>query len=138
MRDEYPRDMVGYGRHPPDPQWPGGARLAVSFVLNYEEGAEMSVLHGDAASEGYLHEIVGAAPRANARDLNVESMYEYGSRAGFWRVRRLFTGRAAPLTVYAAGMALERNPDAGRAMLEAGWEVASHGYRWFDYAAVGE
>jgi putative urate catabolism protein len=138
MTDGYPRDMAGYGEHPPDPRWPGGARLAVSFVLNYEEGAEMCLLHGDPASEAYLHEIVGATPRANSRDLNVESMYEYGSRAGFWRVRRLFLDRGLPLTVYAAGMALERAPDAGPAMLEAGWEVASHGYRWFDYAAVSE
>jgi putative urate catabolism protein len=138
MTDGYPRDMVGYGEHTPDPKWPGGARLAVSFVLNYEEGAEMSVLHGDAASEAYLQEIVGLAPRSNARDLNVESMYEYGSRAGFWRVRRIFMERGLPLTVYAAGMALERAPDAGPAMLDAGWEVASHGYRWFDYSAVSE
>lgn len=138
MAESYPRDLVGYGGNPPDPRWPGGARLAVSFVLNFEEGAEMSVLHGDPASEGYLHEIVGAPPRESARDLNAESMYEYGSRAGFWRVRRLFMERGLPLTVFAAGMALERSPAAGPAMLEAGWEVASHGYRWIDYAKVSE
>ena len=111
-------------------------RAAVSFVLNYEEGGEMNVLHGDPASEIYLQEIAGATARKGARDLNVESMYEYGSRAGFWRVRRLFVERGVPLTVYAVGMALERNPEAGRAMAEAGWEVASHGYRWFDYQNI--
>jgi putative urate catabolism protein len=98
----------------------------------------MNVLHGDPASETYLQEIVGATPRQSARDLNVESMYEYGSRAGFWRIRRLFSDRGVPLTVYAVGMALERNPEVGRAMAETGWEVASHGYRWFDYAGVPE
>jgi len=136
--NRYPRDMRGYGKDPPAPQWPGEARVAVSFVLNYEEGGEMNVLHGDPASEIYLQEIAGATARQGARDLNVESMYEYGSRAGFWRVRRLFVERGVPLTVYAVGMALERNPEAGRAMAEAGWEVASHGYRWFDYQNIPE
>ena len=133
-----PRNFTGYGGRPPDPGWPGGARLALSFVLNYEEGAENSVLEGDAGSEAYLQEVVGLPSFPGQRVLTVESMYEYGSRAGFWRVRDLFAERDMPLTVYAAGRALEVNPEAGRAMAEAGWEVASHGWRWIDYAAVPE
>lgn len=136
--DDYPRDLIGYGRQPPDPQWPGGARLALQFVINYEEGGENCILHGDAASEAFLSETVGAEPLKGVRNLNVESMYEYGSRAGFWRLYRLFTQRQLPVTVYAVAMALERNPEAGKAMVEAGWEVASHGYRWIDYQYVGE
>jgi putative urate catabolism protein len=132
------RDLVGYGQHPPDPQWPGGARIAVSFVLNYEEGGERTPLEGDATSEAYLHEVVGASPAAGRRDLNAESMFEYGSRAGFWRVHRIFTAHGLPLTVYAVGQALERNPEAARAMADAGWEVASHGWRWIDYAELSE
>ena len=138
MSEPYPRDLVGYGEHPPHPNWPGGARLALSFVLNYEEGGENSILHGDEASEAYLHEVPGTAPREGARNLSVESIYEYGARAGFWRVRRLFMERGLTLTVYAVGMALERNPAAGRAMVEAGFEVASHGWRWIDYHDVPE
>ncbi|MBM3679227.1 MAG: allantoinase PuuE [Actinobacteria bacterium] len=133
MGDGYPRDLVGYGRRPPDPRWPGGARVALSFVLNYEEGGENTVLDGDAGSEAFLHEVIGAPATVGKRNLNVESMFEYGSRAGFWRVHRLFTKHRLPLTVYAVGQALERNPEAGRAMAEAGWEVASHGWRWIDY-----
>ncbi len=136
--DPYPRDMTGYGRMPPDPRWPGGARIAVQIVLNYEEGGENCILHGDPASESFLSEIIGAAPLAGQRNLNMESIYEYGSRAGFWRLYRLFTQRQVPVTVYAVGMALARNPDAGAAMAEAGWEVASHGWRWFDYQDVPE
>jgi allantoinase len=132
------RDLIGYGATPPDPQWPGGARLAVSFVLNYEEGGERSVLEGDAESESYLQEAVGAPSVVGARSLIAESMFEFGSRAGFWRVHRIFTRHGLPLTVYAVGRALEQNPDAGRAMVEAGWEVASHGWRWFDYAGRPE
>ena len=132
------RDLVGYGASPPDPGWPGGARLALSFVLNYEEGGERSVLEGDAESESYLHEVVGAPPVVGARSLTTESGFEFGSRAGFWRVHRIFTKHGLPLTVYAVGRALEQNPDAGRAMVEAGWEVASHGWRWFDYAGMPE
>ncbi len=132
----YPRDLVGYGRTPPDPRWPHGARLAVQFVINYEEGGENSILHGDAASEAYLSEIVGAAPLLGARNLNMESMYEYGSRVGFWRLHRLFTERAIPVTVFAVGMAVARHPEAAAAMAEAGWEVASHGWRWIDYHEV--
>lgn len=138
MKKAYPRDMVGYGRHLPKVQWPENARIAVQFVLNYEEGGENCVLHGDSQSESYLSEIVGTTARSNARDLNIESIYEYGSRAGFWRIRRLFTQKKVPLTVFAVGMALERNPEAAKAMAEAGWEVASHGYRWIDYHEVFE
>jgi allantoinase len=132
------RNLIGYGATPPDPRWPGGARLALSFVLNYEEGGERSVLEGDAESESYLQEVVGAPPVVGARSLTTESMFEFGSRAGFWRVHRIFTKHGLPLTVYAVGRALEQNPDAGRAMAEAGWEVASHGWRWFDYAGMPE
>ena len=129
----YPRDMVGYGRTPPDPKWPDGARVAVQFVINYEEGGENCILHGDAASEAFLSEIVGAEPWVGARHMNMESIYEYGTRAGFWRLWRLFTKRAMPVTVYGVAMALERNPDAVAAMSEAGWEIASHGLRWIEY-----
>ncbi len=131
------RDLVGYGQHPPDPRWPG-ARLALSFVLNYEEGGENTPLEGDPASEAFLHEVVGAPPTLGRRNLNTESMFEFGSRAGFWRVHRIFTKHGLPLTVYAVGQALERNPEAARAMVEAGWEVASHGWRWIDYLGMPE
>lgn len=133
----YPRDMVGYGRIPPDPKWPNNARLALQFVINYEEGGENCVLHGDAASEAFLSESVGTPPLLGVRNLNMESMYEYGSRAGFWRLHRLFTQRQLPVTVYAVAMAMERNPDAIAAMTEADWEIASHGYRWIDYQYTG-
>ena len=129
----YPRDLIGYGEHPPDPRWPGGARLALQFVINYEEGAERCVLHGDAASESFLSEIIGAQPYPDARHMSMESIYEYGARAGFWRLHRLFTARGLPVTVFGVGMALERNPDAVRAMLAADWEIASHGFRWIDH-----
>ena len=131
-------DLVGYGQHPPDPRWPGGARIAVSFVLNYEEGGEHTPLEGDPASEAFLHEVVGAPPTVGRRNLNTESMFEFGSRAGFWRVHRIFTAHGLPLTVYAVGQALERNPEAARAMIDAGWEVASHGWRWIDYGDMPE
>jgi putative urate catabolism protein len=132
------RDLVGYGEHPPDPRWPDGARLALSFVLNYEEGGESSVDEGDSAAEAFLHEVVGAAPTVGRRNPNVESMFEYGSRVGFWRVHRIFTQHGLPLTVYGVGQALERNPDAAQAMIAAGWEVASHGWRWIDYLEMSE
>ena len=132
------RDLVGYGASPPDPQWPGGAQLAVSFVLNYEEGGENTPLEGDSASEAFLHEVVGAPPTVGRRNLNTESMFEFGSRAGFWRVHRIFTQHGLPLTVYAVGQALERNPAAARAMIDAGWEVASQGWRWIDYLELPE
>ncbi|MBN9508982.1 MAG: allantoinase PuuE [Alphaproteobacteria bacterium] len=138
MSETYPRDMLGYGRTPPDPQWPAGARVAVQFVLNYEEGSENCILHGDAVSEAFLSEIVGAAPWPGQRHMNMESIYEYGSRVGIWRLRRLFTERNLPLTVFAEAMALARNPDAAAAMVEAGWEIASHGLRWIDYRDVPE
>ena len=138
MTDSYPRDMIGYGRRPPNPKWPGGARVAVQFVINYEEGGENNILHGDEASEAFLSEIIGARPLPGARNMNMESIYEYGGRAGFWRLHRLFTERGLPLTVYGVTMALERNPDAVAAMREADWEIASHGYRWIDYQFMPE
>ena len=134
----YPRDLRGYGRRLPDADWPGGASVAVQFVLNYEEGAENCVLHGDAASESFLSEIAGARPVDNQRHMNMESLYEYGARAGFWRLYRLFTERSIPVTVFGVAMALERNPDVVAAMREADWEIASHGYRWIDYQQVDE
>ncbi len=134
----YPRDMVGYGAQPPHPRWPDRARLALQFVINYEEGGENNVLHGDPASEAFLSEIVGAQPWPGARHANMESIYEYGSRAGFWRLHRLFAERNLPVTVFAVGMALERNPAAVRAMLDADWEIASHGYRWIEYGFMPE
>src|ERR1700682_2852301 len=135
---DYPRDMAGYGRTPPHAQWPGEARIAVQFVLNYEEGAENSILHGDAASETFLSEIIGAVPFPGARHMNMESLYEYGSRAGCRRVLRAFETRGLPLTVFAAGMALARNPEAAAAFVAGGHEVASHGWRWIDYHGVDE
>ena len=139
MKDSiYPRDMRGYGRQPPDADWPDGARTAVQFVINFEEGGENCVLHGDAASEAFLSEIVGAEPIQGQRHMNMESLYEYGSRAGFWRLYRLFTERALPATVFGVAMALERNLEAVAAMQEADWEIASHGYRWIDYQFVDE
>lgn len=132
----YPRDMVGYGREPPHADWPGGARIAVQFVLNYEEGAENCVLHGDPASEAFLSEITNAQPIAGQRHMNMESVYEYGSRAGVWRLLRLFGERALPLTVFAVGMAIERHQEVATAMAEAGHEIASHGYRWIDYQNI--
>ena len=135
---DYPRDLRGYGARPPDPRWPGGARTAVQFVINYEEGGENCILHGDAASEAFLSEIVGAVPFAGQRHMNMESLYEYGSRAGFWRLHRLFTARDLPVTVFGVAMALERNPEAVAAMRAADWEIASHGYRWIDYRDVSE
>ncbi|UJW74414.1 allantoinase PuuE [Rhizobium sp. SL42] len=131
--ETYPRDLVGYGRNIPDPEWPGGAKIAVQFVLNYEEGGESCILDGDPASENLLSEIVGAAAWPGQRNLNMESIYEYGSRAGFWRLHRLFTGLKVPVTVYGVTLAMARNPDAVAAMNEAGWEIASHGYRWHEY-----
>ena len=134
----YPRDLVGYGRNPPHPRWPGGARVALQFVLNYEEGAENSVLHGDPASEIFLSEIVGAQPFVGARLMSMESLYEYGSRAGLWRLLRLFEQRRLPLTVFAVGMAVARNPEAVAAMVALGHEIASHGWRWINYHGVDE
>jgi putative urate catabolism protein len=130
--------MIGYGPTPPHAQWPGDAKLALQFVINYEEGAENSILHDDAAAEAFLSEIIGGQPIAGARHMNMESLYEYGSRAGFWRLYRAFTSRGLPVTVYGVAMALERNPPAVAVMIAAGWEIASHGYRWIDYQHVPE
>lgn len=131
--NRYPRDMEGYGPNPPDPNWPGGARIAVSFVLNYEEGGENNVLHGDAASEAFLSEIVGAAAWPGQRHWNMESIYEYGARAGFWRLHRLFTKMRMPVTIYGVATALARAPSQVKAMQEADWEIASHGLKWIEY-----
>jgi allantoinase len=132
------RDLVGYGASPPDPQWPGRARIAVQFVVNYEEGAERSVELGDAGSEAFLSEMVGAQSQPGARAMAMESLYEYGSRAGFWRLHRLFAARGLPVTVFGVARALATNPEAVAAMQEAGWEIASHGLRWLDYQDVPE
>jgi len=133
MKPAYPRDLIGYGARPPHPQWPGDARIAVQFVLNYEEGAERAVMHGDEVSEYFLSEMVGTAPIPGMRHMSMESLYEYGSRAGFWRIKRLFDAYHLPLTVFGVAQAMARNPAAVEAMLESGWEIASHGYRWIDY-----
>ena len=131
------RDLTGYGTTPPDARWPGGARVAVQFVVNYEEGAENCVLNGDAGSEAFLSDMVGA-PGHPARAMAMESLYEYGSRAGFWRLHRLFTARGIPVTVFGVAAAMAMNPAAVEAMLRADWEVASHGWRWIDYQYVPE
>lgn len=133
MVKQYQRDMIGYGANPPQAGWPGAARLAVQFVINYEEGGENNILHGDAASEAFLSEIVGAAAWPGQRHMNMESIYEYGSRAGFWRLHRMFTGRNFPVTVYGVATALARNPEIVSAMKDANWEIASHGLKWIEY-----
>ena len=133
----YPRDLVGYGETPPHARWPGGARIALQFVLNYEEGGENSVLHGDEASETFLSEIVGAQA-FRARHLSMESLYEYGSRAGVWRLLRLFREREVPLTVFGVAMAMQRHPAVVEAFLRDGHEIASHGWRWISYQAMDE
>ena len=129
---DYPRDLIGYGANPPHPKWPGNARVAVQFVLNYEEGGENCVLHGDSHSEIFLSEIIGAQAYPD-RHLSMESIYEYGSRAGFWRLHRLFTQANIPVTVFGVTMALERHPEAVKAMLDADWEIASHALRWIHF-----
>ncbi len=135
---DYDRNLIGYGPTPPDPQWPGGARIAVQFVLNYEEGGENCILHGDQASEAFLSEIIGAEPRFGVRHVNMESCYDYGSRAGVWRILRLFGERDIRLTVFAVGMALERAPETAAAFVQAGHEICSHGWRWIEYQYMGE
>lgn len=137
MTPDYPRDLVGYGRNPPHADWPGGARIAVQFVLNYEEGGENSVLHGDAGSEQFLSEIIGAQSYP-ARHLSMESIYEYGSRVGVWRILREFERRNLPLTVFGISMALERHPELTAAFVELGHEIACHGWRWIHYQNVDE
>ncbi len=136
--NRYPRDMRGHGPNPPDPKWPGGARIAVQFVLNYEEGGENSVLHGDGASEAFLSDIPGAQPWPGQRHWNMESLYDYGARAGFWRLHRLFTGRGIPLTIYGVATALARSPQQVAAMIEADWEIASHGLKWVEHKDMAE
>ncbi len=138
MSNNYPRDLRGYGASPPDPRWPGGARLAVQIVLNYEEGGENCVLHGDPASEAFLSEIVGADAREGVRHMSMESLYEYGSRVGVWRLKDLFDRYKIPITVFAVGMAVERYPEPVQALYAAGHEICSHGYRWIDYQNVSE
>ena len=134
----YPRNLLGYGATPPDARWPGGAKIAISLVLNYEEGGENSILHGDAASEAFLSDIAGAAPWPGQRHWNMESLYDYGARAGFWRLHRLFTGRGLPVTIYGVATALARNPEQVAAMQSAGWEIASHGLKWVDHRDMPE
>ncbi|WP_342114389.1 allantoinase PuuE [Pseudoduganella sp. OTU4001] len=133
----YPRDLIGYGRTPPHPNWPGQARVALQFVLNYEEGGENCVLHGDPASETFLSEIIGAAAFPN-RHMSMESIYEYGSRAGLWRLLRMFEERKLPLTIFGVSMALQRNPEAVAAFQELGHEIACHGLRWISYQNMDE
>ncbi|KAK3660770.1 hypothetical protein LTR56_000528 [Elasticomyces elasticus] len=130
---DFPRDLVGYGRHPPDAQWPKGAKIAVSFVINYEEGAERNVLNGDSVSETALWEQIDRPPREGERAINAESDYEYGSRVGIWRMLNLFEAHKMPITCYAVGQALEKNPAVAQALKEGGHEIASHAYRWIDY-----
>lgn len=132
------RDLTGYAGRPPHPHWPGEARIAVQFVLNVEEGAESCVLNGDAQSEAYLHELPGRPARQGERDPSVESLYEYGSRVGVWRILELFAARGLPLTAFAVGRALELVPEIGQALAAAGHEVAGHGYRWLDYRQIAE
>jgi len=134
--DEYPRDMVGYKNQPPHPNWPGGAKLAVQFVLNYEEGGENNILHGDDASEAFLSEIIGASAWKGKRHMSMESIYEYGSRVGVWRLLDLFKQKNIPLTIFAVAMALERNPAVAEIALKENHEICSHGYRWIDYSSV--
>jgi putative urate catabolism protein len=138
MTHEYPRDLAGYGPRPPHADWPGGARIALQLVLNYEEGGENCVLHGDAAAESFLSELIGADARSGVRHLSMESVYEYGSRVGVWRLLRLFETYQLPVTVFAVGMAVERNPAPVRALYAAGHEICAHGYRWIDYQHVDE
>jgi putative urate catabolism protein len=138
MSDDYPRDLVGYGAEPPQADWPGGARIAVQFVINYEEGGENAILHGDRASEAFLSEIIGADAREGVRHMSMESIYEYGSRAGVWRLMRLFGAYDIPVTFFAIAMALERNPAVAEAALAAGHEMCSHGWRWIDYQYLPE
>ncbi|SPD68980.1 Allantoinase (plasmid) [Cupriavidus taiwanensis] len=137
LHTRYPRDLTGYGAQPPHARWPGGARIAVQFVLNYEEGGENCVLHGDAASEQFLSEIVGAAAYPD-RHMSMEGIYEYGSRAGVWRILREFEKRGLPLTIFGVSMALQRHPELTRAFVELGHEIACHGWRWIHYQNIDE
>jgi len=138
QQGHYPRNLIGYGATPPHPQWPDNARVAVQVVLNYEEGGENCILHGDAASESFLSEMIGAEPRKGVRHMSMESIYEYGSRSGVWRLLRIFKEYEVAATIFAVGMAVERNPSVIEAMLADGHEICSHGYRWIDYQYVSE
>ena len=135
MKKKYPRHMVGYGQKTPKVKWPNNAKLALQIVLNYEEGSENCVLHGDKTSEVFLSEIIGAQP-IKGRNINMESLYEYGSRRGFWRIHELFKEKKIPITIFGVGMALEKNLEVCRTIKESGYEVASHGWRWIDYQKV--
>jgi putative urate catabolism protein len=134
----YPRDLRGYGSKPPDPRWPGGAQIAVQFVVNFEEGGENNILHGDRTSEAFLSDVLGAQPWPGQRHANIESLFEYGSRAGFWRLRRIFTERKLPATVFGVATALQRNPEIVAAMKEAGWDIASHSLKWVEHKDMSE
>ena len=138
MTSDYPRDLRGYGRTPPDPKWPGGARVAVQFVVNFEEGGENNILHGDRASEAFLSDVLGAQPWPGQRHANIESMFEYVSRAGFWRLFRIFTERELPTTVFGVATALQRNPEIVAAMQEATWDIASHSLKWIEHKDMSE
>ena len=138
MEIQYPRNLIGYGANPPHPRWPNNARVAVQIVLNYEEGGENCILHGDSASEAFLSEIIGADSRKGVRHMSMESIYEYGARAGVWRLLRMFREYEVPVTVFAVGMAVERNPAVIESMAKDGHEICSHGYRWIDYQYVNE
>ena len=137
MKKKYPRDLIGYGSKNLNIKWPNNARIALQFVLNYEEGGENCVLHGDTTSEVFLSEIIGAKP-IKGRHLNMESVYEYGARRGFWRIHDLFNKKKIPLTIFGVGMALERNKEVCKAIKKANYEVASHGWRWIDYQNVSK
>jgi putative urate catabolism protein len=134
----YPRDLLGYGEHPPHANWPGNARIAVQFVVNYEEGGENSILHGDPASEAFLSDVLGAQPWPGARHMNIESMFEYGARAGFWRLRRLLDERGIPATIFGVATALMRSPEQVAAMKASGWEIASHSLKWIEHRDMSE
>jgi putative urate catabolism protein len=134
----YPRDLRGYGRTPPHPHWPGNARIAVQFVVNFEEGGENNILHGDPASEAFLSDVLGAQPWPGQRHPNIESMFEYGSRAGFWRLWRIFSERKMPTTVFGVATALKRNPEVVGAMKQAGWDIASHSLKWVEHRNMSE
>ncbi|GGL99285.1 allantoinase PuuE [Pseudomonas asuensis] len=138
MNSVYPRNLIGYGQTPPHPRWPDNARIALSFVLNYEEGGERCLLHGDKESEAFLSEMVSAQPLVGVRNMSMESLYEYGSRSGVWRILELFKRHGIPLTIFAVAMAAQRHPDVIRTMIEAGHEICSHGYRWIDYQYMDE
>ena len=137
MKKNYPRNMIGYGSKIPNIKWPNNAKLALQIVLNYEEGAENCIINGDKHSEVFLSEIIGAQP-VKGRHINMESLYEYGSRSGFWRLHKLFQEKKIPITIFGVGMALEKNPEICKAIKNANYEVASHGWRWIDYQNISK